>query len=248
MRKFILATALIAVGYTCEVPPANSNNGDSRSSSMFCAHFGAFCGFDPETFDSISACRDAFPQLTDDDLVCAMMNIDAAKSGDEGGCASISDLDPCAFTPGPKKPLIAETIYLPREYLYAQTDAANTWQCDFHPNPVLVDEGQQLIVSGKVSVQVYPSIQRPDVGGAMAFSVREVGDNSEGEILQRTEFGGETSVGENPGIATTPPLAAGLHEIGVCVIHELPDPEGHAEAYYSQFLSKPIAVTIINPP
>jgi hypothetical protein len=71
---------------------------------LFCAQFGAFCGFTAGTLDSMSTCRDAVSQLDDDALTCTVRNIEAAKSGDSGGCVAIANLDPCGFTPPEPKP------------------------------------------------------------------------------------------------------------------------------------------------
>lgn len=84
-------------------PGEQGSQGDPGHSVVFCADFGAFCGFSPETFSSMGDCSEAILQLGDDGIVCTTRNLHAARSGDTGGCGAIANLDPCSFSPGEPK-------------------------------------------------------------------------------------------------------------------------------------------------
>jgi hypothetical protein len=143
---------------------------------LFCAQFRAFCGFTAGTLDSMSTCRDAVSQLDDDALTCTVRNIEAAKSGDNGGCAAIANLDPCGFTPPEPKPAsVTLAVSLPVADL--QTESVLTPVCD------TVSVGQ--IAEGQSVYVDFDALHRAYVGS--------LGAEHESELdMTLVEAGGST--------------------------------------------------------
>lgn len=139
--------------------------GEPGVAVLFCAQFGAFCGFTAGTLDSMSACRDAISQLDDDELTCTVRNIEAAKSGDDGGCAAIGTLDPCGFTPPEPKPApVTLAVSLPVADL--QPESVGSPVCD------IVSVGQ---IAEAQSVYVdFDALHRAYVGSLGAEHQSEV--------------------------------------------------------------------------
>jgi hypothetical protein len=192
-------------------PGEQGPQGESGAAVLFCAQFGAFCGFSADTLDSMTECRGAVSQLEDDALICTARNIEAAKSGDNGGCAAIANLDPCGFTPAPvepAKPTIAGAT--PLNFGTLGSDTPDVWGCSFDSTTFAIKNGQQFLLSGNGYL---------DVGIANDFGValsrRVVGDSSNGTFIETSTF--KSSDSSVTITALSDALPTGDYQVGLCV-------------------------------
>jgi hypothetical protein len=165
-------------------------------------------------------CRGAISELDDAALVCTARNLQAAKSGDTGGCATIANLDPCSFTPepaeDPTKAVVAVASFTPDAVPTADATHPYPWFCEFDTaNEIDVKESQQLLL------KVDGTLRRTTNGDSFAgVSYRPVGDSTQGTILGssglRQALGSEFLVSQT---FVTDPLAAGTYQIGLCVMN-----------------------------
>lgn len=198
------------------------SQGEPGHPVVFCADFGAFCGFSAETLESMSDCKAAISELDDAGVVCTARNLHAAKSGDTGGCGAIANLDPCSFTPtpppAPTKAVAAATIFTPDAVPTADATHPYPWFCEFDTgNQIDVGEGQQLLL------KIDGTLRRTTGGDSFAgVAYREAGDSSDGTVLGssglRQGLGSEFLVSQT---FVTDALTAGTYQIGLCVMNHV---------------------------
>ncbi len=190
----------------------------------------------------MSDCQDAVSQLDDDGVVCTARNLQAAKSGDTGGCGAIADLDPCSFVPAPKGASVEIRSVSLRNLSSPSISRANSSQTNFDgmllcnfdtESPVIgVTEGSRFLVDAATTQDSY------GIGSAdHYFAYRLVGDTGNGTLLRVT---GLDSAPE-PFETMIEDVPAGDYEFGSC--HEIDNGAqyGHIH-FYSGFKNMKVFV------
>lgn len=185
---------------------------------VFCADFGAFCGFSAETLASMSGCTETISQLDDDGTVCTARNLQAAKSGDTGGCAAIANLDPCGFVPAPAEPdrkaIVDVVTIVPDAQPYADDTHPYPWFCKFDSsNTIAVQDGNLFLfhLDGEF-------IKNTNWYTSASVAYRAAGDSSDGTILDEATLQREAPFTQQISkTSVSAPLVAGTYEVGICV-------------------------------
>lgn len=184
---------------------------------VFCADFGAFCGFSPDTLESMSDCGDAISQLDDDGVVCVARNLQAAKSGETGGCGAIAALDPCSFTPAPAEApsVVVNAVATTPDAAPMSIDYPYNWGCTFDSTKTVAigdDTLMFLSLHGFASANTNREIE-------FTAAYRLLGDTTNGTILDINTVPTGPSLLRDFVSASfvSPSLPAGTYEVGACV-------------------------------